>query len=80
MGSGWKGVAWEEREGLELCEAKGFAGPPHPPPPVFLSFPFLLGARAVEELRHLWGGGKVCTLECFLGGRKNHKVATTLQL
>lgn len=73
MGSGWKGVAWEEREGLELCEAKGFAGPPHPPPPVFLSFPFLLGARAVEELRHLWGGGRSAHWSVFWGGGKTIK-------
>lgn len=74
MGSGWKGVDWEEREGLPLCEAKGFER--HPPP----RFPFLLGGgRGVEELHHLWKK-KVCSLECILGGRKNHKVATTLQL
>lgn len=71
MGSGCKGVDWEEREGLELCDAKGFAGPPHPPPtPVFLSFPFLLGARAVEELRHLWGWGESLHTGVVFGGEE----------
>lgn len=46
MGSGWKGVDWEEREGLELSEAKGWQDTPR------LSFSFLLGRGEVEELHH----------------------------
>lgn len=76
MGSGCKRVDWEEREGLELCEAKGLRVLPLAPSP---RFPFLSYCGGGRTFHHPWKKKSLLIGVYFGGRKKNQKVATTLQ-